>query len=302
MRDNLDGVAVFVDVVEAGGFARAADRLALTRSAVGKIIARMEERLGVRLFNRTTRSQSLTDDGQIYYEHCLRALEEFRIAQTMLESGRKEVRGRLKISMPVLLGRYCIQPILMELAAQHPELELDLHYSDAVVDLIGERYDLAIRNGMPGEGGGLSMRKLGAQRKILCAAPAYLERRGCPVSLADLSAHEALLYWRNGQPFPWSLRDVTGHMVEPKLTGRFQFDNQEAIADAALRGAGLAWLPAWLVQSYLLEGRLVEVLGEVGSIPIDTYAIWPSSRFVPMRLRMAIDALAMQFRRVVEGS
>jgi DNA-binding transcriptional LysR family regulator len=145
------------------------------------------------------------------------------------------------------------------------------------------------------------MRKLGAQRKILCAAPAYLERRGCPVSLADLRRMKPCSIGVMVSRF-LSLRDVTGHMVEPKLTGRFQFDNQEAIADAALRGAGLAWLPAWLVQSYLLEGRLVEVLGEVGSIPIDTYAIWPSSRFVPMCLRMAIDALAMQFRRVVEGS
>src|SRR5664280_1748699 len=138
MRDSLDGVAVFVEAVEAGGFARAAERLALTRSAVGKTVARMEARLGVRLFHRTTRSQSLTEDGQNYYERCLRALEELRAGEALLESGRREVSGKLKVSMPVLFGRYCVGPVLLELAQEHATLELDLRFSDAVVDLIAE--------------------------------------------------------------------------------------------------------------------------------------------------------------------
>lgn len=159
----------------AGGFARAAERLALSRSAVGKTIARLEARLGVRLFHRTTSRLSLTEDGQIYYERCLRALE------ALLESGRREVSGRLKITMPLLFGRYCAEPILLELAEEHPALELDLRFSDSVVDLIGERFDLAIRNHTAGESKGLSHRKIASQNKVVCASPAYLARRGTPI-------------------------------------------------------------------------------------------------------------------------
>lgn len=147
MRDPLDGVALFVEVVHAGGFARAAEQLSLTRSAVGKAIGRVEERLGVRLFHRTTWTQSLTEAGQVYYEHCLRALEEVRSAQSLLESGQQEITGRLRVTMPVLFGQYCAGPILLEQARQHPKLELELHFSDQSVDLIAEGFDLAIRFG-----------------------------------------------------------------------------------------------------------------------------------------------------------
>jgi DNA-binding transcriptional LysR family regulator len=183
VRENLDGVAVFVEAAEAGGFARAADRLALTRSAVGMTIARLEARLGVRLFQRTTRSQSLTEDGQIYYERCLRALEELRRGAALLESGRREVSGRLKISMPLLFGRYCVAPILLELAERHPKLELDLRFSDQLVDLVAEGFDLAIRNHTAGPGATLQTKKIASQRKVVCAAPNYLAARGKPVSL-----------------------------------------------------------------------------------------------------------------------
>ena len=120
MSDRLSGISVFVTAVEAGSFALAASRLHLSRSAVGKTIARLEQRLGVRLFHRTTRSQSLTDDGALFYERCLRALEEIRGAETLLESGKRQVSGRLRVSMPVLFGRMCIAPLLTELTREHP--------------------------------------------------------------------------------------------------------------------------------------------------------------------------------------
>jgi DNA-binding transcriptional LysR family regulator len=174
MRDRLEGVAVFVEAVEAGGFSRAAEHLALSRSAVGKAIARLETRLGVRLFHRTTRVQSLTEEGQAYYERCQRALDELRAGESFLEAGRTEVIGLLRISMPVLFGRYCVAPILIGMAKQHSKLELDLRFSDLVVDVIGEGFDLAIRNGPTADGSGLRTRKLLSQKKIVCAAPAYL--------------------------------------------------------------------------------------------------------------------------------
>jgi len=291
MRHNLDGVAVFVEAAEAGGFAHAAERLALTRSAVGKTIARMEARLGVRLFHRTTRSQSLTEDGQIYYERCLRALEELRAGAALLESGRREVSGRLKISMPLLFGRYCAAPILLELAARHPKLELDLRFSDHVVDLISEGYDLAIRNHTPGAGSALQTKKIVSQGKVVCAAPGYLAAHGRPPDLASLAEHEALVYWHRDQIFPWTFRDADGRLAEPELKWRLQFDSYEAITDAAVRGMGVACLPSWLVRDHLETKQLIPLLEEVLSIPFDTYAVWPAAQYSPMKLRVTIDAL-----------
>lgn len=296
MRDNLDGVGVFVEAVEAGGFARAAERLALTRSAVGKTVARLEARLGVRLFHRTTRSQSLTEDGQIYYERCLRALEELRGAEALLDSGRREVSGKLKVSMPVLFGRYCVQPILLDLAREHSKLELDLRFSDSVVDLISERFDLAVRNGAPGEGSGLSTRRIATQRKIVCAAPSYLAARGAPADIADMIHHDALVYWRNDQLFPWVLRDGKADTVQVPLRWRLQFDNMEAVVDAALRGMGIGCVPDWLVRGHLEAGRLVTVLDRFPSLPLETYAVWPTARHLPMRLRAAIDTLSARLQ------
>jgi DNA-binding transcriptional LysR family regulator len=298
MRDRLDGISVFVDVVEAGGFARAADRLALTRSAVGKSIARLEERLGVRLFHRTTRSQSLTEEGQLYFEKCLRALEEVRSAEAMIESGRREVAGRLRVTMPVLFGRYCVEPILLGLAREHPKLELDLRYSDAVADLVGEGYDLAVRNRSPGEGTGLQTRRIAVQRKVFCAAPGYLAARGTPSTPQDLAGHDILMHAWNGQHLPWMYRGRDGSYREAEVTWRLQFDNVEAVVDAVLRDFGVAWVPSWLVRSHIETGQIVQILLDYPSQPLDTYAVWPMLQHMPMRLRVAIDALAADLQRL----
>lgn len=195
MSDRLSGISVFVTAVEAGSFALAASRLHLSRSAVGKTIARLEQRLGVRLFHRTTRSQSLTDDGALFYER-LRALEEIRSAETLLESGKRQVSGRLRVSMPVLFGRMCIAPLLTDLTREHPGLELELSFSDRVVDLIEDGFDMAIRNGTLANSSGLVARRIGDHRMTLCASPAYLQRCGEPHSIEQLAQHEAVTYTR----------------------------------------------------------------------------------------------------------
>lgn len=243
MRDRFDGVQVFVEAVETGGFAKAAERLSLTRSAVGKAIARLEERLGVRLFHRTTRTQSLTEDGQQYYERCVRAIEELRAGESLLESGRREVVGRLRVSLPVLFGRYCAAPILRAYARQHEKLELELSFSDRQIDLIADGFDLAVRNGALGNGTALHARRLVSPRKALCASPAYLAARGEPSTLGDLSEHDTLVYWRNDYGLTWQLPDATGALIDLSVTSRLRFDDLEVIADAAVDGMGLAWLP-----------------------------------------------------------
>lgn len=299
-QERLDGVTVFVEVVRLGGFARAAEHLGLTRSAVGKAMARLEARLSTRLFHRTTRVQSLTDDGQIYYEHCLRALAELQAAETQMESGRHEVAGRLRVSMPVLFGRHCIAPVLLDVARLHPKLELHLSFSDRHVDVLAEGFDLAIRSGvLEAESAGLRARKLGTQRKLVCASPDYLAAHGSPSDTAALAGHSVLLYRRADRINVWQLPDATGRIVDMPLGSRLYLDDLEAIADAAAAGLGLAWLPEWLVRERLNAGELVAVLENQPGATMDIHALWPGATHMPLRLRLAVDALMEQLPKVL---
>lgn len=300
-QERFDGVTVFLEVVRLGGFTSAAEHLGLTRSAVGKAMARLEARLATRLFHRTTRVQSLTDDGQIYYEHCARAQAELQAAEAQMASGRHEMTGRLRVSMPVLFGRHCIAPILLNLARQHPSLDLHLSFSDRTVDVLAEGFDLAIRSGLLGtESEGLRARKLGVQRKLVCASPAYLAAHGRPQSTTELAAHSILLYRRADRINVWQLPDATGRIVNTPLNSRLQLDDLEAIADAATVGLGLAWLPEWLVRERLRRGQLVSVLDDQPGAAVDCYALWPSVAHMPLRLRLAVDALVEQLPKSMD--
>lgn len=292
MRDTLDGVDLFVEAVEAGSFARAGQRLALSRSAVGKAIARLEARLGVRLFHRTTRAQTLTEEGEAYYARCRRALDELRAGEQAMDAGRADVAGRLRIAMPTLFGRRRVVPVLLDLVRRYPKLELDLRFGDTIVDIVGEGFDLAIRNGPLAQVAGLRARRLFGHCKVMCAAPAYVAEYGAPESLADLAEHEALVYWRHGGILPWTMREPGGTAREPELNWRLRFDDLEAIVDAAVAGLGIAFLPDWLVVGCLAEGSLMRLLEDHTSAAVDTFAVWPEAHQLPRRTRAAIDALA----------
>jgi DNA-binding transcriptional LysR family regulator len=292
MGELLSGVDVFVAAVETGSFAAAAERLHLTRSAVAKTIARIEARLNVRLFHRTTRSQSVTEDGQVYYERCVRALEELRAGEAALDSGRREASGRLRVSVPVLFGRRCVAPVLARLAAAHRGLELDLSFSDRQVDLIEDGFDLAVRNGDIGDGNGLMARTIGLQRMAVCAAPAYLDGHGVPEGLEDLARHHGILYGRAGRNRIWEFPVAGGAPIEMTPPSRLHFDDLEAIADAAEAGHGLAWLPCWLIRERVRSGRLLQVLKTIPGLVFRTHALWPETPHLPLRVRLAIDALA----------
>jgi DNA-binding transcriptional LysR family regulator len=292
MSERLSGIAAFVEAVETGGFAPAATRLGLSRSAVGKTIARLEARLGVRLFHRTTRSQSLTDDGQMFYERCVRALAELEAAEAALESGRAEPSGRLRVTAPVIFGRHCVAPILLDLLRRHPALELDLSFSDRPADLVEDGYDLAIRNGPRPDNAGLMGRRAGGQRMTVCAAPAYLDQHGRPETLDDIAGHRAVVYGRGDRAGRWLFPTPGEPDREVAPTHRVRFDDLEAITDAAVAGLGLAWLPCWLVRPHLEAGRLERVLTDQPGLVFDTHLLWPRAPHLPLRVRAAIDALA----------
>lgn len=295
MTDPLSGIHAFVEAVQAGSFALAAQRLRLTRSAVGKSIARLEERLGVRLFLRTTRSQSLTEAGRTYYEHCVRALAELEAGALALDSARHEPAGRLRVSVPVLFGRNCVAPVLLELGRRYPQLAIEIAFTDQVVDLVADGYDLAVRIGgtLP-DSSTLVARRLATQRMVICAAPSYLAEHGMPASVEQLSRHVGIAYGRSDRMEPWRIIDSEGRVYKPDIDLRYVFDDLQAITDAAVAGAGLAWLPYWLMAKHARAGELVRVIDCDRMQPVDIFAVWPHSHFLPNKTRVAIDALVAE--------
>ncbi|OIR03309.1 HTH-type transcriptional regulator DmlR [mine drainage metagenome] len=294
MSDRLKGISAFVEAVEAGSFALAAERMRLTRSAVGKSIARLEQRLGVRLFQRTTRSQSLTEDGHAYYERCVRALAELDAGALALDSGKSEPVGRLRVSVPVLFGRHCVAPVLLALGSQYPKLVIEISFNDHVVDMVEEGYDLAVRIGKLPDSSTLVARRLGTQRMVICASPSYLSQHGIPTSIEDLSKHVGIAYGRSGRITPWVVKESAGQELNPQVDIRLMFDDLQAITDAAVAGLGLAWLPCWLMAKHARAGELEMVLNCDNVLPAEIYAVWPQSHYLPTKTRTAIDALAAE--------
>lgn len=294
MSDRLNGISVFVEAAEAGSFALAAERLRLTRSAVSKSIARLEQQLGVRLFQRTTRNQSLTEDGHAYYERCVRALAELDAGALALESGKSEPTGCLRVSVPVLFGRHCVAPVLFALGRQNPRLTIEISFNDHVVDLVEEGYDLAVRIGNLSDSSTLIARRLSTQKMVLCAAPSYIDKHGKPASVEELSNHAGIAYGRAGRIEPWSVLNSAGQILRPQVDHHLVLDDLQAIADAAVAGMGLAWLPCWLMAEHARAGELELVMDCNIMLAIEIYAVWPQSRYLPSKTRAAIEALVAE--------
>lgn len=291
MNERLNGISVFVHAVEAGSFSAAAVRLHQTRSAVAKAIARLEERLGVRLFHRTTRSQSLTEAGESYYERCVRALAELDAGEACIGTGRSEPTGRLRISVPVLFGRQFVAPLMLELARRYPKLALDISFSDRVVDLIEEGFDIGLRVGPLADSSALAARRLGQQRMLVCAAPSYIAQHSRPAQIDDIPAHAGILYSRGRVVKAWEITAPGAAPREVLPIQRLLFDDLQVIADAAAAGMGLVWLPCWLVAPYVKRGEL-EVLFDCGELEASQmHLVWPHTPYMPAKLRVAIDTL-----------
>lgn len=291
--DRLTSMAVFVKAVDLGSFAAAAAALDLSGPMVGKHVRFLEERLGVRLINRTTRRQNLTDFGRAYYERCRMVLAEAEAADTLAADQLSEPRGKLRVIMPVHFGRRCVAPILLELARQYPALELDLSFSDPIADLAEDGCDLAIRTGNLEDQAGVMARRVARQRMVVCASPSYLEMHGSPRQIEDLGGHQAIIYRRWGRIVqPWLFPRNGQPAAEVMPVSRLRLDDLDAIADAAAAGMGLAWLPYWLVRERIQTGALVVLLPEQPGFLYDVYALWLQTPHLPLKVRLAVDALA----------
>lgn len=291
MSDPFGDIPVFVAVVELGGFAAAARHLNLSRSAVGRTVAKLEARLGAELLRRTTRRVVPTEDGHAFFEHCRRAVAELEAGRSALDRGRREIGGVLRVSMPVLYGRSRVAPVLAQLALQHPALVLELDFRDGLVDLLQDRFDLAVRMGPLRTEAGLSAVRIGEERTVLCASPAYVACRGVPARPDALGDHVLVTYARGGRLQPWTFRTQDGSSLVVRPASRFRYDDLGAIMDAAVAGVGLAWLPDWLVDDAFRRGTLVPVLPDMPATIGPVHALWPTADHLPRRVRAALDAL-----------
>ena len=289
-NERFAGIRAFVQAVEAGSFSRAAQPLGMSPSSVGKAVARLEQRLDVRLFHRTTRSLSLTDEGLAFHDSCVRALAELEQAESTLAERRIQPAGRLRIAVPVLLGRDWVMPLLLQLAADYPALEIEARFSNQPVDFAEQGCDLAVRIGLLDDSASLAARQLGVQKLVVCAAPAYLARHGAPVTPQALNGHACIGMLRDEQLEAWQLREASGN-ISVNISARLRLGHLEAVRQAALAGHGLAQLPRWLVEKELASGQLQAVLEAFAGPGLPLYAAWPASRAMTARLRLVIDTL-----------
>ncbi|MGN3962669.1 LysR family transcriptional regulator [Burkholderia gladioli] len=285
--DNLNGIVAFVRTAETLSFVAAGRKLGISASAVGKTIARLERSLGVRLFHRTTRRVTLTEEGRHFHERCHRILEELRDAEATLSASAQTPRGRLRVSLPVIGYRFLL-PVLPAFSARYPDIELDLDFNDRLVDVVEGGFDAVIRSGQLSDSS-LMSRRLGAFRFVLCASPGYLARAGVPRGLADLAAHEGVRYRfpTTGKLQPWRLLPDGGE--PPNLRCAMTCNNMEALRGAVIAGFGIGFMPDFLARDALAAGSLVEVLEPHSIAPGQFSILWPSSRQLSPKLRVFVD-------------
>lgn len=275
--DNLNDAAVFCQVVENGSFTAAAERLGLSRSVVSKYISRLENRLGARLLNRTTRRLSLTEAGQAFFARSQRGLQEIEAAEAEVSSLQAAPRGRLRVNTPMSFGILHIAPALADFVDRYPEMTVEMSLDDRQVDLVEEGFDLAIRIAeLPDSS--LIASRLGPCRHVVCASPEYLARRGTPRLPEELRSHHALTYRYQASPNEWRFITPEGRYASVPVSGTIEMNNSLAIREAVLRGAGITLTPTFVVGEDIKAGRLQTVLDEYRAHELSIYAVYPERR------------------------
>ncbi|MGE0331090.1 MAG: LysR family transcriptional regulator [Ramlibacter sp.] len=291
--DKFQEMRVFAGVADAGSFVGAADVLGMSKAAVSRHVSDLEQRLGVRLMQRTTRKLSLTPEGEVFLSRCRDILASIEESEAELSTRAASASGLLKVSVPVSFGTRHLAPLWSEFLAAHPRLTLDVHLADRVVDLVDEGFDLAVRIARLPDSS-LVSRKLASTRLVLCAAPSYLRRRGTPRHPDDLAAHDVIGYSLLATPGQWLLQGPDGP-VTVKTKPRLWTNNGDTSVAAAVRGAGIDLQPTFLIADELADGRLVEVLPAWQAMALGIYAVYPSRKFVLPKVRALVNFLAGAF-------
>lgn len=291
--DKLDDMVAFIKVVEARSFTAAGARLGLSKSVVSRRIAELEDRLGARLLNRTTRKLSLTEIGQAFYERCARIVADVEEAERAVGDLHGAPRGRLRLNAPVSFGRLHLAAAIVAFIERYPAIEIDVDLNDRYVDLLEDGYDLAVRVGRLRDSS-LVARKLAPSRRAVVASPAYLERCGVPETPLDLAHHNCLLYTNIPTAEQWQFADGD-EAFSVKVTGPMRANNGDLACAAAVAGMGIAVLPTFLCGAALATGDLVALDLPLKTTETGVYAVYPQNRHLSSKVRAFVDFLAARF-------
>ena len=287
----LSDLAVFVAVVNAGSFTAASDKLELSKSMVSKCVNRLEAALGARLLHRTTRRLRLTEAGSALYETSNSALSAIDDAQLAVSKLQGAPRGTLKVSASQAFGTVILPGVVTQLTREYPDLSIELLLDDRHVDLVREGVDVAMRiTGEPPDSG-MVYRRLGPNRQVVCASPAYLDKRGTPVTPQELASHACIAHTQRSTPRTWHFTTPTGGKVSVQIDGRIAVTNALAVRSCALEGLGIIELNSYIVGADIGAGRLVRLLEGYHPKELSVYAVFPQRRFLAPKVRVFIDAM-----------
>jgi DNA-binding transcriptional LysR family regulator len=296
--DAAGEMAVFVRVVEEGGFSNAARTLGLSPSAVSKLVSRLEDRLGARLLNRTTRRLSLTDEGEAYYHRSSHILDEIEEAEQAISRSHAAPRGRLRVTAAAAFATNQMAPVLPEFLDRYPEVHLELSVGDRVVDLVEEGFDVGVRTGAL-EDSSLISRLLAEDHRTICATPAYLKRHGAPRAPADLAGHNCIT-WTGGHGAlnDWPFEGPEGP-YSVRVRGNAEVNNGEALHEMALAGLGIAHMAEYRVAPDIRMGRLVPLLAHCHRfVRLPIHVVYPHRRHLSPKVRAFVDFLTEKFTPV----
>jgi DNA-binding transcriptional LysR family regulator len=292
---RLEAVHDFVAVARRLSFAAAARDLAIDASLLSRRISALEEKLGVRLLQRTTRVVTLTEAGHLFFERCLDILARLDDAEATISRYSTQASGRLRVAVPTLFGQLWIAPFVSGFCDHHPGLKLDMTFSDRFIDLVETGFDCAIRIGALDGGGDYVAKRLAANDRLLCASPEYLQNFGVPQTLAELQNHRCLHFSPLLTGHSWQFvrdRKTQDVKIDPWLTS----DNAEMLRQAAVGGLGITLLATFIAAPDLRSGRLVPVLPDWQPAQSAIYAIYPNAPFLPQKVRVFVDYIAEKFR------
>lgn len=293
--DRFEPDRMFMAVIETGSFVGAAAKLGTSSGQASKLVSRLETELGVRLLNRTTRSVQPTEEGRAYFERLRPLVDEFDALDSDIRNASQSPRGRLRITAPLTFGVLELAPALNVFAAQYPDIALDVSFSDRVVNVVDEGFDMAVRVGRPSDSS-LIVRRLCAVRIVVVAAPAYIERNGVPDTPFDLDGHSCIVDANFREPQRWPFKDMSGEAASISVNGRVRYSNAEACLQAAEAGLGIACVPGFVAGDAIRRGRVVRILEPFETEPYDVHVLYPHSRHLAVKVRLLVDLLVERYR------
>lgn len=291
--DKLASIKVFLQVVRAGSFIRAAEQAGLSQTSTSRMVRELEEAVGTRLLNRSTRSLSLTDAGEKLFTFYGQVIDDLEAIEAEASgSGSSSKPTRLRVVFPHTFATRRLDAAICRFREEHPTVDLEIRLDDGPTDLIRDGYDLSIRIA-PALRSTVIARRIAAVPIVLCAAPKYVERRGVPHTPADLADHECLIYSDNDPPDEWTFRSE-GERIVQRVRGSVKANNGDLLRSLAVAGQGIIFQPAFIVGHEIAAGKLVPLLEEYEPLPRAAFAIYPSSRFIPAKVRELTDIIAVE--------